>query len=231
MKINGLLIKSGGYSDGVIQTSKLDGYTFGSDTARSKSCFHCTRIKYFNNNNGVWTIKNPSTNTIVAKVFQTTAIFQRGFNVILGKHYTGNSLLEILRYGYIFSEYLAQRGYSSRMVMNSAYKENIYGGKEHQHIWVIVTSNLDKFDNEFHTHNGYSAPIFGKRQEAISPEPYPEDNRIEISYLIDEKYHPMNLRTNFVDYINTHYPGHNFTENTTYYLYQERSEGKNWVAY
>jgi len=231
MQINGILVGEGEYSDGISQASKLNGYSFGSGSMRSQSCFHCNRIKYFNSSEKVWTIKHPITNTIFAKVFQTTSIFQRGFNVILGKHYTGNSLLEILRYGYIFSEYLARQGYSTRMVMNSVYKKTIYGGKEHQHIWVIVTSDLNRFDREFNTRNGYSNPIPGKKQESISTEPYPGDKKIQITYIIDDKYNPMNLNTNFIDYVNQTYPGHNFTEKTSYYLYQERSPGKNWIAY
>ena len=226
LKINGIWIKKGNYSDGVVRFSQLGGYVFDSPARRPKTCFHCNRIK-FSTDSPFWTIKHPTSHTILAKVFQTTSIFQYAFNVILGKHYTGNSLLEILRYGHIFSEYLARQGYSSRMLMNSRYDDRRYGGKEHQHIWVIVTSNLDKFDREFYTRNGYSAPIPGKSQTPTSQEPYPEDKRIEIKYLVEDTERPMNMNTNFIKYVNDYYPGNNFTEETSYYLYQDRSNGKN----
>lgn len=231
--INGVEIKKGESYDDPLRMSQLTGFLSSSWDKPSRPCFHCNQIKGhqdFNSNTPAWTLRHPDEHIVYAKVFQTTFLFQRAFNVILGRHYTGNRVLEILRYGHVFSEYLKRKGYATRLEMNSGVKKWA-GGKEHQHVWVVVMSNFEMFDQEFRTVNGYSTPVYNKPQMPIARRPYPQDTIIHIPYLATDETQPLTVDTNFINYVNHFYPGHNFTENTSYYIFQGDGPDENLLSY
>ena len=105
---------------------------------------------------------------------------------------------------------------NTRVLMNNNTNINKFGGKEHQHIWVVVTDE-DRYDEIFGTINGVSRP---QDPQPIEELPYPTDyvfdtslndlmynSRDMIRFLNrlkdrkDRQYNPLNNDSSFFVFI------------------------------